>query len=522
MLQGHKIVTLSDSLDLTNDIEIDEPCLVHKGKYLEVFCQDHDQLCCSICFATKHRTCKKVEAIEDKAMESDESSNSFQIEPICLKALLKKLEGIQDEYMTTVANLNVKKQEISSFTETKVEELKLLIDQVHNQWTKTFEQNHSDAVSEIEIASDEVKRFATTVQEAKTMLQRVLENGSKKQVFLSRYKVRHQILDHADRLLDLKIWDVVHDYNQPDTDFLRQVCEDKTFQDVKMIKRSSTTMKTVSEFTSKLQKNNILHRRQIMSRKDWMKIRFKKLSEIKLPSMVYYGLFVGDNEILLSVENPPSLQLYDITDANARCVHSYSCSATPYGLCHSGESMDKVYVSFDTYVEHYEIVVIERVSIQKIETIMLKTPMRVLSRGSTMLFTRSSSEKMICTSDFSVKQSSKVSSSGNPPYISASFNSDQHAFIKNSCVQVVDQYNEEVFKTETLTTKSRGLAFDIQDNIFICLKSEMIKQIKYGGCESRDIELPGIQQAYNVVLYPTGEKVLILDFCEKNCIYKVI
>lgn len=184
--------------------------------------------------------------------------------------------------------------------------------------------------------------------------------------------------------------------------------------------------------------------------------------------------------------------------------------------------MDKVYVSFDTYVEHYEIVVIERVTIQKIETIMLKTPMRVLSRGSTMLFTRSRSEKMICTSDFSIKQSSKVSSSASPPYISASFNSDQHAFIKNSCVHVVDQYNEEVFKTETLTTKYRGLAFDIQDNIFICLKSKMIKQIKYGGCESRDIELPGIQQAYNVVLHPTGEKVLILDFCDGFCIYKVI
>eukprot|EP00105_Crassostrea_gigas_P019201 XP_011437619.1 PREDICTED: probable E3 ubiquitin-protein ligase MID2 [Crassostrea gigas] len=520
ILQGHKIVTLSDSLDLTNDIEIDEPCLVHKGKYIEVFCQDHDQLCCSICFATKHRTCKKVEAIEDKAMEIDESS--FQIEPVCLNALLKKLGDIQDEYMTTVANLNVKKQEISLFTETKLEEIKSLLDQAHNQWTKQFEQNHSDAVSKIEIASDEVKRFATTVQEAKTMLRRVLENGSKKQIFVSRYKVRHQILDHVDRLRDLKIWDIVHEYNQPNTDFLRQVYEDKKFQNVKMIEKSSTTMKTVSEFTSKLQKNNILHRRENMSRKDWMKVRFEKLSENKLPSMVYYGLFVGDTEVLLSVENPPSLKIYDITDTNARCVHSYSCSATPYGLCHSGESMDKVYVSFDTYVEHYEIVIIEKVSIQKIKTILLKTPMRVLSRGSTMLFTRSSYEKMICTSDFSVIQSSKVTSSGPPPYISASFNSDQHAFIKNSRVQVVDQCNEEVYKAETLTTFSRGLAFDIQDNIFICSKSDTLKQIKYGGCESRDIELPGIQQAYNVVLHPTGEKMLVLDFCERLCIYNVL
>lgn len=88
------------------------------------------------------------------------------------------------------------------------------------------------------------------------MLQRVLKNGSKKQLFVSRYKVRHQILDHVDRLRDLKIWEVVHDYNQPDTDFLRQICKDKYFQDVKMIEKSFTTMKTVLEFTSKLKQYN--------------------------------------------------------------------------------------------------------------------------------------------------------------------------------------------------------------------------------------------------------------------------
>lgn len=86
---------------------------------------------------------------------------------------------------------------------------------------KQFEQKHSDAIANIVIASDEVKRLAITVQEAKTILQRVIENGSTKQIFITRHKVRHQILDHVNRLCNLNIWDFVHNYNQPDTDFLR-------------------------------------------------------------------------------------------------------------------------------------------------------------------------------------------------------------------------------------------------------------------------------------------------------------
>lgn len=38
-----------------------------------------------------------------------------------------------------------------------------------------------------------------------------------------------------------------------------------------------------------------------------------------------------------------------------------------------------------------------------------------------------------------------------------------------------------------------------------------LRQIRYGGNESRDIDLPEFQQAYNIVLHSTVEKVLILN-----------
>lgn len=247
---------LSDVENLRKETEIDEPCVIPKGKYIEVFCHDHDQLCCNTCFFTKHRFCEKVESIEDVTIEHGESYD--QITTTCFGDVLKKLDHIQEINKDTVVKLNAKKQEICTNTDTKVKELKCLLDKAHSQWMKQFEKKHSDAVGNIEIASYEVKQFAKGVQEAKQMLHRVLENGSKKQIFISRYKVRHQILDHVDRLFNLNRWDGVHDYNQHDADFLRQVYENQHFQDVSILEMPTETLETLSNFADQLQNNKIL------------------------------------------------------------------------------------------------------------------------------------------------------------------------------------------------------------------------------------------------------------------------
>lgn len=84
-----------------------------------------------------------MEAIEDVASDLDEFCK--QITPTCFKDFLKKLDDIQKGYGKIAAHLQVKKEAIFSSTETKVEEIKSLIDKAHNQWMKQFEQKHSDA-----------------------------------------------------------------------------------------------------------------------------------------------------------------------------------------------------------------------------------------------------------------------------------------------------------------------------------------------------------------------------------------
>ena len=111
---------------------------------------------------------------------------------------------------------------------------------------------------------------------------------------------------------------------------------------------------------------------------------------------------------------------------------------------------------------------------------------------------------------------------GAQPFSSVSFYYDQQAFALNgTTLVIVDENNKEVLKRYLYTSNARGLAFDLQDNVLVCMMSNKLRQIKHGGGESRDIDLPGIQEAYNVVLHPTGEKVMVLDNKRKFCVYNV-
>ena len=64
--------------------------------------------------------------------------------------------------------------------------------------------------------------------------------------------------------------------------------------------------------------------------------------------------------------------------------------------------MDKVYVSFGTRVDHYQIEINGTVAFRKIETIQLEREMRAISRGLSVIFARSDTERIICNEKFSV------------------------------------------------------------------------------------------------------------------------
>ncbi|XP_045206595.1 uncharacterized protein LOC123558802 [Mercenaria mercenaria] len=57
----------SSQLKARKDRKVSVECFKHDGKPIDVYCNDHDTVCCSMCIESGHRSCKNIKAIHDVA-----------------------------------------------------------------------------------------------------------------------------------------------------------------------------------------------------------------------------------------------------------------------------------------------------------------------------------------------------------------------------------------------------------------------------------------------------------------------
>lgn len=181
-------------------------------------------------------------------------------------------------------------------------------------------------------------------------------------------------------------------------------------------------------------------------------------------------------------------------------------------------------MSFLNFVDLYGIDIEPIVKFSKLRTIQLDTPMKAISCGLNSIFSANETEAFICSEDFRVQHSSSFSNNGIAAlFLSSSLKSDLHCFSKNGRVVVVDRNNKTIFESEKFQGDLRGLTFDLHDNVLVCKRGKKLKQVKHGGSKSRDIELADVTDSYNVILHPTGEKMMILDYSRNNfCVYQIL
>lgn len=258
-----------------------------------------------------------------------------------------------------------------------------------------------------------------------------------------------------------------------------------------------------------------------------MKIRPKLESSITLSECVYYGLFIHDTKIILPFEKPTSLKLFDVSKPNGKCFHTEECPSAPYGLCHSrvNETLDEVYVSFKSIVVLYHIDVEDTAKFTKLQTINLHVneSMLAISSGLSTVFSANNVKAFICSHDFNVEYDVTFKNTmSKVPFISSSWKSDYHCFCKDGKVVVKDGNNKNICHSDRFQDDLRGLTFDLHDNVLVCTRTSKLKQIRCGGRESRDIVLDSNDDSCNVALHPTGEKMLVLDYNMKCCVYQVL
>lgn len=103
-LRGHEITTLRDASATLPPSHIDmDMCRKHGNRKMEVFCENHQTLCCILCLSFQHRGCKTVNLIE-KISKKCKKENSHPLEAEIAK-LCKRLDETIMAEKSNIANM---------------------------------------------------------------------------------------------------------------------------------------------------------------------------------------------------------------------------------------------------------------------------------------------------------------------------------------------------------------------------------------------------------------------------------
>ncbi|XP_056001549.1 uncharacterized protein LOC125656682 [Ostrea edulis] len=527
ILQNHKIVKLSEANDCLENFDVDEPCSIHKNKTIEVYCGDHDKLCCSVCFATQHRRCERVEAIEDVSSRFDRTDMQPRLEKFSKS--LEMLENLQENNREQVDKLKARKEVICRDVADKIEKSKRALDEGFTQWQKQFEQKHGDCLQTLDIACDEMRRFSTTLKEARFTFSLLKEKGSLKQLFLMTHRLESQIAEHFHRLklkMEVETFsDYQHSMGSEFTDF---VSNNRKVPDVKCI-QSKPLRGTVAQLSNVVSP----HTSGSIAPKPWlanmnlMKFIPQKVSEHVIQDSVYlyHGLYRYNESVLLPVGQ--TIQIYDVRGNTWVHLYTEKCDDKPHAIAQTNV-LHEVYVAFGSYIAVYNINEGNQMSLLR------KIPM---NPGVTIESFTLMDDTIICADnsgitilnpDFSVKEKRNIKIDGNIAYVAASNKTKRIAFVKKTGIEeqtVTSQYlnGDMHFEYKKTHRDLRGIAFDSQDNIYVCdfhVRNELV-QISPDGKKSRTISSE-IYNPYSISFHPEGHRFLVLSSIERKCrIYEI-
>ncbi|XP_052805099.1 uncharacterized protein LOC128234715 [Mya arenaria] len=143
-------------------------CDQHSNK-LEVHCDDHQELCCSVCVALNHRQCSSISHLPDLAQGFIETVE-FKLLPAAVKKIKHVLDGLRNARMKDQASLKDSYKNILAEIKSFRKEITTMLDQLEK---KAVEQLESKVKDMDKSMNDDIEACAQMHDQLKTMMEKV-------------------------------------------------------------------------------------------------------------------------------------------------------------------------------------------------------------------------------------------------------------------------------------------------------------------------------------------------------------
>ena len=330
--------------------KLTEKCTNHEGKVIELFCSDHDELCCSVCVAVAHRGCKDVTYIPEAAVGIESSLELLEAKENILKIkdqvdeLRMKREENQtvvlqqkEDIVTDILDLRIRVSEVlDKLEKTARLELQERYGEVSNKIDNDVKTCEDVSLSlanmttklETTVFNDpelfvQVKKAKKTIDEAKMVIKNISKNLGKEKLTFSQDRTLETLLNHLDSLG--KFGEDRHAYKaQFGGEYSMAMSSD--------IGSSEDNPGALCLADGRVLMTNVHHKRLKM-----VNNHFKVVDHVDLPGKPYDVCLANENEVIVSLREEKVLQFVTI-DKKLKLTRTMKIGVSCYGVaCNAGE-----------------------------------------------------------------------------------------------------------------------------------------------------------------------------------------
>ncbi|XP_053407026.1 uncharacterized protein LOC128559438 [Mercenaria mercenaria] len=171
-LQSHQIVNSQGEQTQGKGEKLELPterCSTHHGKLMDMFCGDHDEVCCGACIAIKHRACIKVDYVPNVA-KGIRMSNEYKDVKGSITEVLNNMKQEKTRRTTNLTSLEEEKikvlQEVDQYQEEIVLKIKELAESSRQDIRSKYEKIKK-------VITDDVDTLDTLISTTDTNLQKL-------------------------------------------------------------------------------------------------------------------------------------------------------------------------------------------------------------------------------------------------------------------------------------------------------------------------------------------------------------
>ncbi|XP_052235098.1 uncharacterized protein LOC127847298 [Dreissena polymorpha] len=305
-------------------------CDVHKDKNLEMFCDNHSELCCTNCAILNHRHCQKITLISDIVKSQ---STDLQQLSVSIQTILKALTKLQDNQEASIQYVQSSYDEqLNKIQETR-REINTALDTIEQKTLKEMK----DTLSKLQVFSkkdvDNCNRLRDELKQLRDTIQDISDKSKMELSFIATRKCKVIIEQSENFLKKNYVQDKFYVTFQPNSEIVQYL---STLSGLGRIKHSTEKLMGEENPNKVITvQEQYVHNMRISS--DWNECNIKAI------------LVLQDGQVLVADNNNKKIKLLDQC---YQVVSNCSLTAFPQDLCDITPSEVAVTVNENAYNIH--------------------------------------------------------------------------------------------------------------------------------------------------------------------------